>query len=250
MDELGKKVDTKLSSEMQKKIDKNDMKKNNHMINKKIDTLENKISKTLVDTLIDLQMEEAPLIVKKPFNPNTGNINEREKCASCNQMIYYNTNSVIMEEQHCHTHSYGNNNSYNSNNFNSNPNSTKFKFKNVQENCYKFGAGSYSRYLNSIDNAEDLRAVKSLQLPDIGYGGNKTTKKFNNLNLKIKHGDLIALVGPSGSGKTTTVLSLADQISDKIIIQLTYNSELKEEVVQKKLKYNETMYLDNLSIYE
>jgi hypothetical protein len=65
----------------------------------------------------------------------------------------------------------------------------------------------------------------------------------------IKDGYNVQVDAVAGSGKTTTVLSLADQNSDKIIIQLTYNSELKEEVVQKKLKYNETMYLDNLSIY-
>lgn len=70
-----------------------------------------------------------------------------------------------------------------------------------------------------------------------------------NVIQAIKDGYNVQVDAVAGSGKTTTVLSLADQISDKIIIQLTYNSELKEEVVQKKLKYNETMYLDNLSIY-
>ena len=49
----------------------------------------------------------------------------------------------------------------------------------------------------------------------------------------IKDGFNVQVDAVAGSGKTTTVLSLADQISDKIIIQLTYNSELKEEVVQK-----------------
>ena len=75
---------------MRDKLDKNDLKKNNNTINRKIDSLENKISKTLVDTIIDLQMDEAPLIVKK-------NMKNIEKCASCNQVLpqtnamYYST---------------------------------------------------------------------------------------------------------------------------------------------------------------
>ena len=53
----------------------------------------------------------------------------------------------------------------------------------------------------------------------------------------MKEGFNVQVDAVAGSGKTTTVLSLADQMSDKIIVQLTYNSELKEEVVQKKTKY-------------
>ena len=65
----------------------------------------------------------------------------------------------------------------------------------------------------------------------------------------VKDGYNVQVDAVAGSGKTTTVLSLADQVSEKNIIQLTYNKELKEEVSQKKIKYGETMYLDNLSIY-
>jgi hypothetical protein len=42
--------------------------------------LENKISKTLVDTIIDLQMDDQPLLLKK----NAKNI---DKCASCGQNL-------------------------------------------------------------------------------------------------------------------------------------------------------------------
>jgi hypothetical protein len=79
LDEFGRKIDNKFHNQINRKIDISDLRKNNNLIVKKIDTLENKISKTLVDTLIDLQMEEAPLIVKKSMNG--------EKCASCNQII-------------------------------------------------------------------------------------------------------------------------------------------------------------------
>ena len=61
-------------------------------LNKKIDSLENKISKTLVDTIIDLQMDEAPLLIKK-------NSRNYELCASCNQPVkkesYCNTDTSL-----------------------------------------------------------------------------------------------------------------------------------------------------------
>ena len=75
-----KKMNTKLYYDLKDKLNRQEMQKNNNLINRKIDSLENKISKTLVDTIIDLQMDEAPLIIKKAPN----NI---EVCASCNQII-------------------------------------------------------------------------------------------------------------------------------------------------------------------
>ena len=75
------KLNSKLSIDLKDKLNKNDLKKNNYMINRKIDSLENKISKTLVDTIIDLQMDEAPLIAKK-------NHNNVELCGSCNRPLY------------------------------------------------------------------------------------------------------------------------------------------------------------------
>ena len=74
------KLNSKLSIDLKDKLNKNDLKKKNFLINKKIDTLENKISKTLVDTIIDLQMDDVPLIVKK----NQKNV---ELCASCNRPL-------------------------------------------------------------------------------------------------------------------------------------------------------------------
>ena len=75
-----KKMNTKIFFDLKDKLNRQEMQKNNNLINRKIDSLENKISKTLVDTIIDLQMDEAPLLVKKA--PNNYDI-----CASCNQII-------------------------------------------------------------------------------------------------------------------------------------------------------------------
>ena len=72
------KINNKFHIDLKEKLDKNELKKNNNIIKRKIDNLENKISKTLVDTIIDLQMDDQPLIIKK-------NVNGTDVCASCNQ---------------------------------------------------------------------------------------------------------------------------------------------------------------------
>ena len=46
---------------------------------------------------------------------------------------------------------------------------------------------------------------------------------FNNINLKIKHGDLIALVGPSGSGKSS-LLHLIALLDDPTMGKILINS--------------------------
>ena len=79
---LEKRINSKLITELKEKINKKELKQNNNAINRKIDSLESKISQTLVDTIIDIQMDEAPLLVKKN--------NNLEICASCNQLLKKN----------------------------------------------------------------------------------------------------------------------------------------------------------------
>ena len=91
LDEFWNKINDQLISEMKEKIDKKEMNKNNQYLKRKIDNLESKISRTLVDTLIDLQMDEAPLVVKRNFREITG-----QKCASCGQNLPNLINSGII----------------------------------------------------------------------------------------------------------------------------------------------------------
>ena len=65
---------------------------------------------------------------------------------------------------------------------------------------------------------------------------------FNNINLKIKHGDLIALVGPSGSGKSSLLHLIAlldDPTTGKILINNKETKNLddnqKDEIRRKNI---------------
>lgn len=87
LDNLARILEGKITNEMLKKLDINDLKRNNKLIDQKIDLIENKISRVLIDTLIDLQNEETPLLVKQ-----TGG---NEKCMSCNQNIVINNTNIF-----------------------------------------------------------------------------------------------------------------------------------------------------------
>ena len=130
-----KRINSRLLIELKEKLDKNELKKSNNVINRKIDSLENKISKTLVDTIIDLQMDEAPLISKK----NSKNL---EFCASCNQLLKRN-NSINSDGGLSPNKTYGN----------------KFKIKNIkcsgnntQNMNIKKDLSSLRNYLPEINN--------------------------------------------------------------------------------------------------
>lgn len=74
--EIKNNIDSKLKS----KLERSELDKNTNKINKSISTLESKISRTIVDSIIDLQMDEMPLLTKKGNNCG-------ERCASCNQVL-------------------------------------------------------------------------------------------------------------------------------------------------------------------
>ena len=142
--------------------------------------MENKISKTLVDTLIDLQLEDAPLIVKKGLLG--------DKCGSCNQLI---NNGVQNNSQTTYMINLPNNQSNKT--VNQSHDDTRYKLRKIQDNSYKYGTGSYSRVLSNANPTtmnEDLHLKNnnskqyintSVHLPDINSSGTFTRKVMDEI---------------------------------------------------------------------
>ena len=61
----------------------------------------------------------------------------------------------------------------------------------------------------------------------------------------VKKGYNIKVEAVAGSGKSTTILSIAKEMYDKEILQLTYNSSLRKEIVEKVQK----LELKNIQIH-
>lgn len=143
--------------------------------------MENKISKTLVETLIDLQLEDAPLIVKKT---SLG-----DKCGSCNQLI-------IKENPNFNSPIFSNTKDFSVQftkpNLELTPLSpdiqgNKLQLKNIQDFSNRLGFGSYSRMLLNLNSdSEDLHKNKSSNsiLPEIPI--RLVGSNYNNRNTSNK----------------------------------------------------------------
>ena len=152
-----KRMNTKIYYDLKDKLNRNEMQKNNNVINRKIDSLENKISKTLVDTIIDLQMDEAPLIIKKTSN-------NLEICASCNQLIQKDKGYISNTEQ----------NSLNSQTLQTIQTmqtiNTNKNHNNSNNNRFRKTFYGFNRAQNSMPKINNVMSLRK-ELPDINKHG-------------------------------------------------------------------------------
>ena len=71
------------------------------------------------------------------------------------------------------------------------------------------------------------------------------SEEQQNILNATKTGDNVIVDAVAGTGKTTLILAIAKELSDKKILQITYNKSLKFEVREKTKELN----IENLTIH-
>jgi hypothetical protein len=92
------------------------------------------------------------------------------------------------------------------------------------------------------DNDESSSCNEGINVDN--YILNEPSQEQQDIINAVKYGFNVQCNSVAGSGKTTTILCMACQMPEKQILQITYNSALKEEVRCKARKYN----INNLQV--
>ena len=96
-----------------------------------------------------------------------------------------------------------------------------------------------SHEIKDKPSAIELSADKGeIEFRNLSFNFNETRKVLENINLKIKSGEKVALVGPSGAGKTTFIkllLRLYSPTAGEIIIDGTDISDATQGSLRKNI---------------
>lgn len=201
LEDIVKKLELKLTNELNHKIGSNELIKNNNNINKKINNIQSKISQTLVETLIDIQGDEVPLILK------ISNTNKSDKCGSCNQPVKHlkteidnvniiennennikinkfkkplksKTNNLIVENNN-----YKNPNKFKNKHYNKMYNSQYYinNLNNIKHQPY-YSTGNYKQ-LEKVNNSKNINISNELPNINKNYKNNldQSKKKFDEI---------------------------------------------------------------------
>ena len=231
LDDFSKKLDLKIVHEFSKKLDRTDLNKNTHVINKKvnnlllikIDSLENKISKTLVDALIDLQLDDAPLMVKKSQQGG-------DKCASCNQHLpLTSSNNMINQFNYINNHAHGDKVDKNTN-VNSSSSMKRYSQKSIFESAddnlnaikLKGNASSINFHLPDLNNSV-IHSKSSTKFIKPSKKEFSVSEKTANLKKNLINNEQRNL------NNTQSVMNY-DEFSEKHLNNLI-NNELEKKII-------------------
>ena len=208
--EMSSTISKQFNTEISNKLDKKELKMRTTVINKKIDFLEKKVTKALIDSLMEIHTDEAPLIVKQSW--------VGDNCASCGQLV------ALGENRESIGNGKGSHNRSNSmmatmNDFKNMQNTQydkipkdnfnkSYNLKSLHDHCQKFG-GSYSRILAN-SNAEGLKEEFS-QLNTVSNLPQRLTTEINQIDNKIKQDkNLFPSIWPSPlkMNNWSTILSI------------------------------------------